>query len=286
MNRFKIFTVFIFFISLFVCAFGQEAKLKLHFIDVGEGDAIFIESANGETCLIDTGNLITGFKVVKYLEKQGIRDLDCLIFTHPDLDHIGGAFFVLQMLKVKNIYDNGQDLTELAKYSDIYHWYEELVRKDKNYRTLKAKDTISLGEVILKVLWPSQPLLFSDYNANSLVIMIEYGKFRCLLTGDLTILGEGEILEVKEGLRAGVLKIGHHGASDANSKRFLTAVSPKIAIISVNRANIRGYPAEEVLERLKKAKVKLYRTDEDGDIVLNICQSKPKGFKVQVNKTQ
>ena len=224
--------------------------------------------------------------MAQYLKKSNIYALDHLIFTHPDLDHIGGAFFILQMLKAQNVYDNGEDLTQSVKSSDIYRWYEALVRKDRNYKTLRAKDTISLDGITLRVLWPSQPLSFSDYNANSLVIMIEYGKFRCLLTGDLTILGEGEILEAKEDVGADVLKIGHHAASDANSQRFLTAVSPKIAIISVNRANIRGYPAQEVLQRLKKAKVKLYRTDEDGDIVLSVCQSKPKGFKVEINKAQ
>ncbi len=284
MKKIRILIVFIFFISLFACAFGQEAKLKLHFIDVGEGDAILIELANGKTCLIDTGNLITGFKVVKYLEKRGVRDLDYLIFTHPDIDHIGGAFFILQMLKAKNISDNGQDLSEVTKYSDIYRWYADLVRKDKNYRSLKTKDILFLGDVTLRVLWPPQSLLLSDSNANSLVIMLEYGKFRCLLTGDLTILGERKLLEEKVDLKADVLKIGHHGASDANCQEFLKAVSPRVAILSVNRANIRGYPAEEAISRLRKLGIQLYRTDEDGDIILSICPSKYKEFEINIVK--
>lgn len=280
MKKVKIFAVFIFFISLFVCAFGQGAKLKLHFIDVGEGDAILIELANGKTCLIDTGNLITGFKVVKYLEKQGIRDLDYLILTHPDLDHIGGAFFILQMLEVKNIYDNGQNLD---KYSNIYRWYEELVRKNKNYKCLKANDILYADNVVLKVLWPPEPFQFSDSNANSLVIMLAYGKFRCLLGADLTVPAEKKLLEQEVDLKADVLKVNHHGAGDANSEEFLAAVSPKIAVISIDKANIRGYPAEEVISRLKKLEIQFYRIDVDGDIILTIYPSTDKEFEIKID---
>lgn len=286
MKKISFFAFFVFFISFFSCAFTQEPILKIHFLDAGEGEAILIETPEGKTILIDAGNCITGLRVVEYLKKNNIYTLDHLIFTHPHLDHICGAFFVVQVLKPQNIYDNGENLTGLIKHSDIYRWYAELVRKDKNYKILKAKDALFLNGVTLRALWPAQPFLLPDSNANSLVIMLEYGKFRCLLTGDLTAEGEGKILEEKENIKADVLKIGHHGALDANSEGFLTGVSPKIAIISVNKANIRGYPAKEVLGRLKKAKVQLYRTDEDGDIVLNIRQSKYKGFNIQVNKTQ
>lgn len=287
MKKLKFILVFI--LCIFYPLYILEARdcLRIHFIDAAEGESILIETPKGRTILIDSGNCITGFRVAEYLKKGNIYTLDHLIFTHPDLDHICGAFFVLQMLKAKNIYDNGQDLTEGAKSSDIYRWHEELVRKDKGYKTLRAKDTISLDGITLRVLWPPQPLPFSDYNANSLVIMMEYGKFRCLLAGDLNTLGEKEILKVKDSrLKADVLKIGHHGASDSNCEEFLTAVSPKIGIISVNKANIRGYPSGEVSGRLKKARVELYRTDKDGDIILNIYQTKFKEYKIQVNKTQ
>lgn len=284
MRKIYILLLFILFIFYPIYIFGDTQYLRIHFLDVGEGESVFIETPTGKTILVDTGNLITGFRVAEYLKRNNIYNLDHLIFTHPDLDHIGGAFFVLQMLKVKNVYDNGQNLNELIKYSDIYRWYEELVRKDKNYKILKAGDILFAGDVGLKIIWPPLPLFFSDNNNNSLVIVLEYGKFHCLLTGDLTALGERKILEEKIDLKAEVLKIGHHGAGDATCEEFLTAVSPKIGIISVNKANIRGYPAEEVIERLKKIGTQLYRTDENGDIVVSTYLSKHKDFKIKVNE--
>ena len=284
MRKITFFLIFILFI--FWPNFIYAQNLRIHFIDAGEGEAILIETPEHKNVLLDSGNLITGLQVVKYLKNHNIYTLDHLIFTHPDLDHIGGAFFILQMLKTKNIYDNGEDLTGLKKQSDIYRWYEDLVRRDKNYKAIKAQDSISLGNLTLRVLWPLRSFLSGDYNANSLVIMMEYGKFRCLLTADLTFLGEREILKTKEDLKADVLKIAHHGASDANSEEFLTRVSAKIAIISVDKRNIRGYPNEGLLERLKKDRVKLYRTDEDGDVTIDICQSKHGDFKIRVNKTR
>lgn len=283
MKETKIFIVFILFILNPIFNFSYAENLRIHFIDVKEGDAILIETTEGKTILIDAGNCISGFRVVEYLKKNKIYTLDHLIFTHPDLDHLCGAFFVLQMLKVEKVYDNGQDLNELIKYSDIYRWYEELVR-NKNYKILKAKDTLSLGNIILRVLWPPQPFILSGSNVNSLVIMLEYRKFRCLLAGDLTIEAEKRLLEEKQDLKADVLKIGHHGANDANCEEFLGAVSPKIAILSVDKANIRGYPAGEVIERLKKTGTQLYRTDENGDIVVSIYPSKHKDFKIKVNE--
>lgn len=260
---------FIFF-SIFVFAEGHQDSLRIHFIDVGEGDSIFIEAPNGKTTLVDGGNLITGFRVVEYLKRDDIQNLDHLIFTHPHLDHIGGSFFILQMMKIKKIYDNGEDLTGIAKSQDIYRWYVELVRGDENYRILKAGDVLSLGEVILKVLWPPQPLVFADWNANSLVMMVEYGKFRCLLAGDLTTVGERRLLEQGVDLKADTLKVGHHGAKDGSCEEFLKAVACKIAIITVNKDNIRGYPSTKVLERFQDLGARIYRTDKNGDIVITV----------------
>lgn len=271
------------FIFSSVFAFAQsEDILKIHFINVGEGDAIFIEAPNNETVLVDTGNLITGFRVVEYLKKNNIQKLDYIIFTHHDLDHIGGAFFVLQMMDVKQIYDNGDDLTQIAKSSNVYRWYEELVRGEENYSVLKTKDSLSLGEVTLGVLWPPQPLPFSNPNPNSLVIMVKYGEFRCLLTGDLTIQGERELLKQNIDLKADVLKVGHHGANDASSEEFLKAVLPNLAVISVSKRYYYNYASEYVLERLRILGAQVYRTDKNGDILLT---AKPNGqFKIETEK--
>jgi len=249
---------------------AQSQPLKIHFLDVGEGDSILIETPNGKTVLVDTGNLITGLDVVRYLEKNNIYKLDHLIFTHPHLDHIGGAFSILQMLDVKNIYDNGEDLSKGHGLEDVYSWYSDLVRNSNKYSILEAEDSLSLDEVKLKILWPDKPFISSNFNVNSLVIMVKYRAFSCLLAGDLTSLAEAELLKKKNLLEAGILKVGHHGASDASSNDFLKEVSPKIAVISVDRDNFRGYPSLRVLTRLEEVGAKVYRTDKDGNIVIQV----------------
>ena len=266
-NMKKVWILFIFVLFTLSVA-AQSQPLKIHFLDVGEGDSILIEAPNGETALIDAGNLITGLKVVRYLNKKNIYDLDYLIFTHPHLDHIGGAFPVLQMIEVKNIYDNGENLFALAKRSDAYRWYDDLVRKSNKHSVLEAGDRLLLGEVKLEVIWPPKPFIFSDFNANSLVIVVEYKTLRCLLTGDLTAPAEVELLKKESHLGADILKVGHHGFDDASSQEFLKEVSPKISIISVNKDNIRGYPSGEVIERLEKMNSEVYRTDINGDIAI------------------
>ncbi len=260
---------------------SQTQNLKIHFLDVGEGDSILIQTPKGKAVLVDTGNLITGFKVVKYLQKNGIQNLDYLVLTHPHLDHIGGTFFILQMINVKKIYDNGQDLNQLIELFDVYRWYEQLVRENDSYRVLKSGDKFLVDGVKFKVIWPPYPFVFSDFNTNSLVIMVEYKKFRCLLSGDLTELGENELLKIGENellksgidIKANILKVAHHGSKDATSEEFLKAVSPSISIISVNRDNIRGYPSEEILRRLKNLGIKIYRTDLNGNVIITVEES-------------
>ncbi len=287
MKKIRISVLLVFFISFLACAFAQEPDLKIHFIDVREGDSILIEASDGETALVDAGNFVSSYRVIEYLKKNNIQSLDYLIFTHPHLDHIGGVFFVLQMIDVENIYDNGQDLAGgIVKSIDIYRWYGGLVRSSNNYKALKAGDGLLLGDITLSVLWPPQPSIFSDFNANSLVIMLNYRGFRCLLTGDLTSVGERKLLEQGINLKADVLKVGHHGAGDATCQGFLRAVFPKTAIISINASNIRGYPSAEVVDRLKKAGIKLYRTDRDGDIVLSIYQPDKGDSKIKVEKNK
>jgi competence protein ComEC len=286
MKKIRIIVLFIFFISFLACAFAQEPDLKIHFIDVGEGDSVLIEAPDGEAALVDAGNLISGYRVLEYLKKRNIQILDYLIFTHPHPDHIGGAFFVLQMIDVESIYDNGQDLTDIAKSIDMYRWYEELVRSSSNYKVLKAEDNLLLGDITLSVLWPPQPPIFSDFNANSLVMVLKYGKFRCLLTGDLTSVSERKLLEQGIDLKADVLKVGHHGAKDASCQEFLRSVSPRMAIISVNAANIRGYPSGEVVDRLNKGGIELYRTDRDGDVTLSVYQLKDDEYEIRIKKSK
>ncbi len=269
MKRFWALVLLLFTFPFLSTPASSDETGRIHFIDVGEGDSILLE-IEGRSALIDTGNLISGPRLVKYLKGKGIEKLDYLILTHPHPDHIGGVFFILPALKVEKIYDNGQELAGVRKTCAIYRWYEDLVRKRKDYAVLISGNSLTLGSLTLEVLWPSEVPTSSDFNAFSLLIMVKGDGFSCLLTGDLTTAGERELLKREVSLKADVLKVGHHGAEDATSQEFLEAVSAGIAVISVDKDNFWGHPSARVLQRLKKAGVKVYRTDREGDVVLSI----------------
>jgi beta-lactamase superfamily II metal-dependent hydrolase len=256
---------------------GAERGLTVVFLDVGEGDAVYVETPTGEKILIDTGNPITGGYVAEFLDERGVRRVDSVFITHPHLDHMGGIFHILAHFEVGSVYDNGQPLPE-GQGSGIYRWYAEAAR-GANYRALKAGDTLSWGSFKVVVLWPEPPLspkppLLNDWNANSLVLKLVYGETSFLLAGDATGVVEKALLGKGVELKAKVLKVGHHGAPDATGKDFLEAVRPAYAVISVNEGNIRGYPDEKILKRLEKRGIETLLTKSHGDIAFTLS---PKG---------
>jgi len=267
MNYKKIILLFIVFFSL-VYTFTEE-NLKIHFINAGEGDSILIQTPERKNILIDTGNLITGIKVYKYLINNKVDTIHHLILTHPHPDHIGGVFAIAQLLKIKSIYDNGEYLNDIAEKQDIYRWYRDLIRKDRRYKKLSKGKVIKIGSVKLKVLWPSRKM-YEDWNANSLVMMLQYGSFKCLFMGDATVKTESELLLQYRDLKADVLKAGHHGAGDTGSTAFINKVKPEVVIISINKNNRRGYPAGDVITSYKKSGAKVYTTYNDGSIIISV----------------
>jgi len=260
----------------------QEKALEIHMIDVGEGDSILIQTPKGENILIDVGNPITGYRVAEYLKERGIKKIDHLIFSHPDQDHIGGTFFVMQMFDVKKTYDNGENLTGLFRKSDFYYWYHDLVRKHAGYREIHAGDKIEVKGIDLKVIWPPSPFSFKAFNPNSVVLMLQYGEFKALFTGDLIESSEKKLLATGIDLKADLLKAGHHGSYDSTSESFLDAVFPKVVLISANHGERRNYPASSVLKKLESREIPTYWTEKHGSILL---LAKPDGsYKVKPSK--
>lgn len=255
-----------FFIGCAAC-FAQDDGIKIHFIDVGEGEAILIQ-ARDENALVDTGNILNGYKLAGYLKENNVKAIDHLIITHPHLDHMAGVFFIMPKFTVKRTYDNGSGLTNSD--NSLFSYYEKIFRSKENYRVLKEGDVIKLGELTLAVIWPPAKSLSGDFNYNSLVIMLNYKNFRCLLTGDINNAAETELLKRKINLGADVLKVAHHGANDATSRDFIKRVRPKFAIISVDNNNKRGYPAESVLDLLEAQNIKTYRTDKNGSVLIEV----------------
>lgn len=262
--------ILIIFILLLISGnlFCKHEYLKIHFIDVGEGDSILIQFPDKKNILIDTGNAITEIDVYNYLKKNNVEKIDHLIITHPHPDHFAGVFLIAKLFEVKKFYDNAQDIRENVEDNDFYRWYNDFFRKDSRYSNLKAGDIINFNNAKLEVLWPGE-LIYEDWNANSLVIMIKYGDFKVLLMGDANKLTESELIKKNINIKANILKAGHHGADDTGLKEFIKMVDPEVTIISVDKNNIRGYPSQDVVNNYIKYGSKIYSTYKNGTIIIN-----------------
>ena len=242
----------------------SEGILEVHFIDVGQGDAILIKNPDKAHILIDSGPLSSGYRLNKYLSEKGVTALEAIVITHMHPDHVGGLFCIVPDIAVQKIYDNGAVLSG----DDFGEEYINLTRSLNLDRTILTKgDTLSFGSVRMQILSPYKPLT-GNMNADSIVIKLSYKKVSFLFTGDLNKKGEKRLLERDFDLRCQVLKVGHHGANDATSEAFLEAVDPVLAVISVGRDNPRGYPGGKTLHLLAKKGIKVYRTDRDCTVVV------------------
>jgi competence protein ComEC len=235
---------------------------RVHFIDVGEGAATWIEVGDGRHILVDTGNVITGARVRTMLQKAGVERLETIIITHPHPDHMGGIFHLLPAMEVGRVLDNGQPIGALPS-CDIYRWYVEAVRSRANYGVLNKGDRLQWGPVQIEILWPPSPTS-TNWNSNALVIRLKINGKCILLMSDVGHSVEDRLLAEKIDLKAEVLQVGHHGAPDASSEIFLRAVAPEWAIISVNSNNVRGYPSEDVLQKLRVVRAKVFLTSDKG----------------------
>jgi competence protein ComEC len=276
---------------------ASGGELTVRVLDVGpvNGDSILISSPSGKTVLIDAGDTTKGKAVLDALRRNNIQQLDYFIATHPHPDHIGGSAEVFKAVKVLNVIDNGQGPSipsvssvqpvakkppakgppSLTKFYDDYK--AAITSSGAHYGTAKPGTKYDLGGgALLTVLAPSEPFFTKEQmksggnepNANSIVVRLDYGSFSMLLTGDAEEQTEHRLLTKDLNLEARVLKIGHHGSKYASSEDFLKRVKPEIAIVSCGAWNRYGHPSQTVLDRLKAANVKLYRTDLHGEITL------------------
>ena len=236
----------------------------VHFIDVGQGDASFIELPGGENILIDTGSPAGGPAVVNFLKSLGVKKINHLMLTHPHDDHIGGIFSILSAFEADNYYDNGFSNFDSTMYGD----YVKAVRDDlTRYHVLQAGESLAIGAAHIKVLNPLLPPT-GNLNNDSLVFRFEYGETHILFAGDIGAAGEQRLLKIRADLKSNVLKAGHHGGSDATTDEFLKAVNPEAVIISVSMINRNAKPHRRVINLLMESHVPVYRTDVSGSIIL------------------
>jgi competence protein ComEC len=236
-------------------------NMYVHFINVGQGDSIYIKAPNGEDILIDGGNK-DGSDVVAYLKKQKVKDIEVMIATHPDADHIGGLDEVLNAFVVRSVYAPKVNHTSQA-YRDFLN---AVKREGLKIKTAQANVTLPIKGVTAKFVGPVKAYSTSDTNDWSAVLRLTYGKNTFLFTGDAEFKAESDMIKAKQPLKADVLKVGHHGAKTSTSTAFLNVVKPKYAVISVGK-NSYGHPTKDVLNRLKAVKAIVHRTDQKGTII-------------------
>jgi len=251
-------------------ATAATKNLSAHFIDVGQGDAIYIKTANGDDIVIDAGNKAKGDIVVNYLKKLKVDDIEVLISTHPDADHVGGLDEVLNAFKVENVYAPNVSHTTQA-FKDFL---SAVKKQNLKIKPVTAGVKLNLKGVSAEFVGPVKTYAKSDLNNWSAVLRLVYNKNSFLFTGDAELQSEKDMINAKKLLKADVLKVGHHGAKESSSQLFLDKVQPKIAVVGVGAKNSYGHPTNETLNRFKKYKTTIYRTDKNGSVVVTSDGSK------------
>ena len=239
----------------------SEDALRVHYIDVGQGDSELIELPNDEVMLIDAGENDKGGLVADYVRSQGIDKIDYLVGTHPHSDHIGGLDTVIDELEIGKIY-MPKASSDTKTFSDVLDAVE---RKGLSVNSAKAGvEILNDGDLSVTFVAPVREA-YKSLNNVSAVVKIVYKGSSFLFTGDAEEQAEGDITA---DVRADVLKVGHHGSSTSSSWDFLDRVKPSCAVISCGEGNDYGHPHAETLEKLSDIGAAVYRTDLDGTVII------------------
>lgn len=266
-----------------------QDRMRINFIDVGQGDSCLIRY-KGTNIMIDSGGSLSKNKDGKsydigenvlnnYLLNRGITRLDYIMASHFDEDHSQGFVFLLKNMKVKNVI-----ISEQYKTSSIYEQFKQICKK-QNIQIIyvRSGDEIRIKDLAFKILHPKSKenqISENPLNNNAIVCMVKYKNRRILFTGDIEKVAENEMVkEYTNGLKADILKVGHHGSKTSTTKEFLDLINPSVALIGVGQNNKFGHPNEDVIKRLEEKNIQIYRTDEMGEISVII----DKNGKIKIN---
>jgi|SRR5690625_13597 len=242
---------------------GEEQSLMhVHFIDVGQGDSILIQTPAKKTVLIDGGPPKAGQKIIDYLANLNINELDLIIATHPDIDHIGGLPDIMKSIKVNQIIDSGKFYT-----TKTYFKYINQIKQNKiPIETATKGEHIHIDPSLqIKVLNTYEHR--KNNNQSSIVLKITYDEIDLLLMADVEKEQE-EDLKKEYNLQADIVKIAHHGSRTSSSLEFLQEVDPKIALITYSKKNKYGHPVKRVIENLNDINAFIYSTAVFGNIII------------------
>lgn len=239
----------------------MSGSLKVHYIDVDQGDSILIQQ-DGHNMIIDAGTNVAETTVVNYLKAQGVTKLDYVIGTHPHEDHIGGLDKVIDTFEVGKVF--------MPKVNHTTQTFKSVVTSIQNkglkITTPKVGDSYGLGNARWQILAPNNSS-YDNLNNYSIVTKLKFGNNSFIFTGDAESLSEGEILQKQLDISSDVLKVGHHGSRTSTTQNFLNKVNPKYAVISCGKGNKYGHPTQETLNKLRDKNIELYRTDECGNVI-------------------
>ena len=268
-----------------------DSVLEIHMIDVGQAESILV--VQGENAmLIDTGDMFNGKTVVRYLQSVGINKLDAVIITHYHNDHSGGIHYVLSAIEVKKVV--GMRGKYISTAQELF-WYSDMqisrtvssmvhlkrISLESPYKEAGVLRTMWLGDAEVDFL--SQETHTNIVNNKSSVMKVSYKDVSALFTGDSQKEVEDSLLEAEIDVSADILNVGHHGSKTSTSMDFLENVNPEYALISCGEGNEYGHPKSVVMEKLQNQKARVYRTDLDGNVVLETDGTK-KGIMVMTSK--
>ena len=243
--------------------FSKPSNLKIDFLDVGQGDAILVTSPSGVQMLVDAGRNTSVLRALGSIMSFSDRDIDVIVATHPDADHIGGFPGILDRFEVSSFVGSNSDADK-----EVFRYFSRKI-DEEGMQLIEAERGLLIdlgGGVFAQVLFPYAGTIIKSNNS-SIILKIIYGDTSILLTGDAGV-GVEEYLVNKEGslLESDVLKLGHHGSKTSTSEKFLEIVQPVMSIISAGKKNSYGHPHQDVLNKLLVAGVSFLGTYKEGTI--------------------
>lgn len=247
---------------IYISQVRPDHLTHIYFLDVGQGDSIFIKTSSNQKILIDGGPSAGVVELLDSLMPVWDRDLDLVVLTHPHADHSTGLLEVVKRYPVREFLFNG-----VAYDSETYVTLLNLINsKHLNVQIADASDSYSFGSVKLNIIYPlTKNQSFTDINDSSIVSCLEYDTFQSLLIGDISTSVEDDLVRQELISDIDILKVAHQGSRTSTGQNLLEATHPEVGIISVG-SNEFGHPHKEVTDRLAQSGVQLYRTDLNGTI--------------------
>lgn len=241
-----------------------ESELTVHYINVGQADATlfqYTDSVDDYTILYDTGDWKSD-DVIQYLKDQSIDNIDLIVISHPDADHMGQLSEIVQNYDVEEVWMSGNESS-----SDVFQrGIETVLTSDAAYDEPRAGEEFSIGPMDIAVLHPSE--ITGETNEESLSLLFSYKDIELLFTGDADKDAEKQMLQTNSNIQADILHLGHHGSNTSSNATFIHEVNPKVAIFSAAADSPYGHPHEEVVSLIEEKGIELYGTASHGTIIL------------------